>query len=401
MSVEQARIRTEERHRSYTDLVDSIAILAEVDPVAFRRIRANVDEIRRWFWDRAAWRVDLSHEMVRLDKRPAIASSHQGFSWCELPLDYELFVWLLWYEEVRDTHQFVCSELIRELEAQIAEAVGGDHFTWDSYDHRRALRRVIEEMTSVGAVRRLDGSIAAMVVDANEDALYEFTGVARRLQPILSDQVAAALETGLLAGAAKTTEMVTAEQRLYRSLLLSPALYVHQDPEAFAVVSGRDPRRRIREDLQARLGWDLEVTQTYACLLRPTGHGRVANIFPTRQAAIMHVVLLMCGHLREIAQTRRAEVDALDRIVMIRARFLAELIKVRREFGENWGKGLSEAEMSIEQLTDLTLSEMSAWGLVEQGEDPDTLRFLPLVGRFLGVYTDEPIAEDVLDEETD
>lgn len=385
----------DDRQRSYTDLIDSVAVMAEADDAAFRRIRVHIDEIRRWFADRTAWRIDLSHEMIRLEKRPAIGSVHQGFSWCESPLDYELLVWLLWYEEVIETHQFVCSELIQELEAQIAEAVAPGHFSWDSYDHRRALRRAVEEMVRLGVLVRLDGSIADMVSGGEDtDALYEFTGVARRLHPLLTDSIEAALAEGRLLELAPADETVPPEQRLYRALILNPVLYAYQDPEAFALLAGRDSRRRIAEDLHEHLGRDLEVTQTYAALLRPPGQGRLGNTFPTTQAAIMHVVLMFCGHLRSLVRDGAVPVDEHDRAVMLRSKFLAELIKVRREYGDNWGKGLSPSRTSIEELTDATLEEMAGWGLVTVGEDPDTLLFPPLAARFRGYYTDDAIAEE-------
>lgn len=388
MTVE--RIRSEERHRCYTDLIDNLAITAEQNDVAFRRIRTRFTEIQRWFSERAAWPAILTRDMVRLIKTPAIANDTQGLPWASGPRDYEMFVWLLWYEEQLETNQFVCSEMVRDIEAQIRETVGPDHFTWNSHEDRRALERAALALVGMGALRRVDGSISEYVRAEAPDALYEYTGVARHLHIRLPRDVEAAVERNDYAGPVRTDDAVTPEQRLYRTLLLSPALYAHHDPEGFAVLSGRDVRHRIEEDLRDRLGWDLEVTRHHASLLRPAGRGQGDATFPRTNAAILHVVLLMCGRVRDMAQTGDPVPDERDRINISKARFHSELLDLRAAEGGNWGKGLGSE--SLDGLADMTLSQMREWGLVEEGEEEDMLRFLTLSARYFGVYSDEAIA---------
>jgi uncharacterized protein (TIGR02678 family) len=397
----QERIRTVEQRRSYTDLIDSIAVTAQNDDVAFRRIRVRADEIRRWFAERTDWPTLQTRDMVRVIKTPASATSSQGFSWVSSPLDYELFVWVLWYEEVLESNQFVCSELVRELEAQISNAVAPDHFSWDRSEHRLSLERAVDALVSMAAIRRVDGSIGEYARDETQDALYEFTGVARHLHITLPRDIDHATRTGEFGYLSVASEAVPAETRLYRALILSPALYAHHDREAFDLLRGRDKRATIAADLKEHLGWDLEVTGSYACLLRPAGKRQSSAGFPRTNAAIMHVVLLLCGRLREIAQTRDIEPDRHDRIAMTRGRFLSELIDLRAKYGANWGKGLSEEEIALDGLAALTLSQCHEWGLVEDRDEEGLIHFLPLTARYMGNYTDEAIAtfEEDADEE--
>lgn len=396
----QPRLRTEVQQRSYSDLVDLIAIRAEQEPVAFRRTRARIDEIRRWFIEYTGWPVVEGRDLIRLVKTSAAFDAGQGLRWCESPLDYELFVWMLYYEESREVSQFVCSELVRDLEAEIRESVGLGHFSWDASPHRRSLARVVGAMIDMGALRRLDGSIEAYAADEDDDGLYEFTGLARHLYVRVPSHIDGAdipLDAVRDAVADNPAEPL---QRLYRALLLQPALYADQDPEAFALLRRSDVHRDVGEQIRHRFGWDLEVTPSYAALLRPAAHNS-RNTFPRAHSAIMHVVLLLCGAIRVLVERGGTMPDASDAVAISRSQFLSELMTVREEFGTHWGKRLQAESMTIGQLADEVLHVMREWGLAEPQDGGERIRFTPLAARFIAAYTSDPVASFDNADETD
>jgi uncharacterized protein (TIGR02678 family) len=382
------RIRTRDVHRSYTDMLDRAAVSAAEDDTAFRRVRVMIDELRSWYAHRTGWPTILTREMVRTVKTPSVAHVGQGFEWVSDPLDYELFVWILWYGESIASDQFVFSELVREVELRTAELQGEEHFTWDRLDHRRSLKRAAEALEDVGAIREIDGSVADYAEARTEDALYEFTGVARHLHLSFPDHLhESVVSRGELAELERPVDdAATDEQRLYRSLLLSPALYAHHDPDAFALLRSRDRRERITADLRDRLGWDLEVTRTYACLLRPArdSHGRAT--FPARSAET-HLVLLLCSRVRELVASGALAPDELDGIVVTRAWVEARVVDLQAEFGENWGRTM--ARRSLDDLVDAVVSQMTGWGLLEPTGGGDELRILPLAARWEASYSDD------------
>lgn len=382
------RLRTRERHRSWADLLDRAAVSAADDDAAFRRIRAVLDEVRSWYARRTGWPTILTREMVRTVKTPSVVHPGQGFEWVSDGLDYELFVWILWYGETIATDQFVFSDLVREVELRTAELQGEGHFTWDTLSHRRALKRAAEALEDLGAIRQVDGSVADYAESRAEDALYEFTGVARHLHLSFPDELHDALVARgeLHALEQPVDDAADDEQRLYRTLLLSPALYAHHDPGAFAVLRGRDRRERIGRDLREHLGWDLEVTRGYACLLRPARdvHGRAT--FPTRSAET-HIVLLLCGRVRERVQAGELVPDDLDRVVVTRPWLTSQVVGLQAEYGNHWGKTI--ARLSLEDLMDGVVRLMRGWGLMEAGERPDELRILPLAARWTATYVDD------------
>ena len=381
------RIRTREAHRSYADLLDRAAVSAADDDTAFRRIRAAIDEVRAWYAQRTGWPTIVTREMVRTVKTPSVAHVGQGFEWVSEALDYELFVWILWYGESIATDQFVFSELVKEVELRTAELQGEGHFTWNRLDHRRSLKRAAEALEELGAIREVDGSVSAYAEARTEDALYEFTGVARHLHLSFTDDLyeAVVARGDLQVLAEPVDDAANDEQRLYRSLLLSPALHAHHDPAAFSVLRSRDRRERIAGDVRDHLGWDLEVTRSYACLLRPTRDSRGRASFPARSAET-HVVLLLCSRVRALATDGELVPDELDGIVVTRAWITTQVVRLQGEFGGNWGRTV--ARLALDELVNGVVSLMSGWGLMEPTGREGELRILPLAARWEAGYAD-------------
>jgi uncharacterized protein (TIGR02678 family) len=382
------RIRTREVHRSYADLLDRVAVSAAEDDTAFRRIRAAIDDVRAWYARRTGWPTIITRDMIRTVKTPSVAHVGQGFEWVSEALDYELFVWILWYGESFATDQFVFSGLVGEVEVRTAELHGEGHFTWDRLDHRRALKRAAMALEDLGAIREVDGSVSAYAEERSEDALYEFTGVARHLHVSLHGELYEAIvtrgEVDVLADL--VDDAADDEQRLYRTLLLSPALYAHHDPAAFALLRSRDRRERIAADLRDHLGWDLEVTRGYACLLRPARDSQGRATFPVRSADA-HIVLLLCGLVREQVASGALVPDDLDAVVVTRAWLEARIVGLQHEFGEAWGRTV--ARRSLDELIDGVVSFMCGWALMERTASADVLRILPLAARWEAAYTDD------------
>lgn len=386
-----ARIRSREIHRSHADLLDRAAVSAADDDTAFRRIRASIDEVRGWYGQRTGWPTILTREMVRTVRTPSRAHPGQGFEWAAEALDYELFLWILWYGESIATDQFVFSELVKEVELRTAELQGDGHFTWDRLEHRRSLKRAAQALEDLGAIREVDGSVSEYAESRSEDALYEFTAVARHLHVSFSDELHHALvhRGSLDVLGEPVRDAADDEQRLYRTLLLSPALHAHHDPAAFALLRSGSRRERIAADLRDRLGWDLEVTRGYACLLRPARDAQGRATFPERSAGT-HVVLLLCGRLRELVRDGVLVPDDLDALVVTRAWLTSEIVRLQSEFGANWGRTLGR--LPLDDLVDDVVSLMCVWGLMEPTERPGELRVLPLAARWEATYADEEAA---------
>ena len=361
--------------RPYIDLLDSVALTAREQPAAFRQIRVRLSEIREWFLDRTAWPVILTRDLVRLVKTPALSHPGQGFAWAKEPLDYEILLWVLWYGERLSSDQFVLTDLVRELELSVAARIGHGHLNWDQRPHRASLKRVLDALEEMQALRRLDGALEGFVERREGDSLYEFTFLASHFRVNLVGQADGTLDRS-----------VSARHRLYRGLLLSPALYVAEDEEAFAVLKRRDRRQSIAADFLSTLGWDLEVTPSYACLLRPSVDLQAQNVFPT-QATISHILLLFCGWLHGRVEEKRLSPDANGCVSLSRDELWSALAELKHAYGTNWSK--LYREMSLASLFDAVETALRSWSFLTGPDQDDHYRILPATARFSGVYRDD------------
>ena len=376
--------RTAEAHRPYVDLVDRVAVTRAGDRAAYTRIRARLEELRAWFSGGPGWQLIDSHGVARLVKTPARAGSGQGIAPLQSPLDYELLAWVLWFGEKTDAEQFVLSHLLEEVPLQAVDDGGAPRVDWKKRPHRESLERAVSALEAMGAVRTVSGDVGAWVRSGEGDTLYEFTGLTPHLHVQLPDALYDALVLdGDPAALDRGVEPVPERERLYRTLLLSPALHAADDPEAFALLRRRERREAIAAEFRERFGWELEVTNAYAALLRPFADAVGQRVFPAR-SALSHAALLLGTHLRERVAAGAVAVDAWERITLPAAAFETHVLEVRTRWGQNWGTGLGG--MSLETLTAALLDELRDWEML-QGPDRDGyVTLMPLAARFAGVY---------------
>ena len=367
-------IGLEERARTFASLLDNVAITASGNPPEFRRARRLAAEARSWFGSRADWALVSTRDFVRLIKTPAGGRAGIPFRGLQTPLDYELLTWILWFGERHGEPQFLLSSLLAEVQAQANSVSGPGHVDWDVRAHRASLSRAMASLEDLRLLLHYpDSDIREWVETTTGNVLYEFTS----LQPYLQVNYVSAGDCS----PAETS--VSAEQRLYRGLLLAPALYPEDDPGAFALLRDTELRLRVADDLAETFGWELDVTRSYASLVR-SEVTRPARLFPS-ESSINHVVLLLCGVVRDGLATGDIVVSMDDRVVLSSTR-IEELVRhVRLQHGANWSARL--ADRSLAGIVDETLGAMRGWGMIEGPDADDSYTILPLAARFRGIYS--------------
>ncbi|BAS27949.1 TIGR02678 family protein [Limnochorda pilosa] len=388
--------RVQDLQRPFIDLLDRVAIRAADDPLAYSRVHVHVERLRQWFASRPGWRVILRREFALLVKVPAAASLGYGQTWAQMPLDYELFAWALWYAERYPEGPFLLSHLVQEIEARAKVLIGPGHVDWNLYPHRLSLQRSLKALEAMGALTRLD-STDDWVQTGQGDTLYEFTPVAPYLE--VHETIGSASE---LPGSAAPSEGPGGEAgshlaplphvtdprvRLYRTLLLSPAIYRCADPEAFTLLENRSRREEIASDLLETFGWDLEWTPSYAALLRPSA-SEVSEqmLFPFR-GALAHILLLLFGEVRALVRRGELDADETDRVRLSPRRLSSLLAALRERHGEQWG--LTIQREGLGSLLERVIDTLRAWELLDGPDRDGNLHLLPLAARFRGVYEGE------------
>jgi uncharacterized protein (TIGR02678 family) len=183
-----------------------------------------------------------------------------------------------------------------------------------------------------------------------------------------------------------------AEFRVWRTLLLSPALFASDDPVLFAYC--RQHRRTIAEALSAAFGWALEVTGSYACILRSAQDTRGRTVFPT-QAMDTHLMLLLANAVRAEVRAGTLVAHPTDDTVAISLPYLAQVLAgVAAEYRSAWSAEL--AALDNAGLTSRTIAALRLWGFADGPDAYDVVRILPVLGRFSGMYRQDGVGLDIV-----
>ena len=135
-----------------TAVLENDVVAAGTDHDRHTLLRRQAQHLNAWFGSRAGWRLDEHPEFVRLLKLPARPDPSLFAPWAHGARDYELFAWVLWYSERHGARKFRLSDLAAQIRDR-SSTHGGPAFDWLRHDDRLRLRRVMEALERMGAVR--------------------------------------------------------------------------------------------------------------------------------------------------------------------------------------------------------------------------------------------------------
>lgn len=382
--------RLAEFRRAAVAVLDGDVISATANHESHVLVRRQAQHLNAYFGPRAGWRLDEHPEFVRLLKVPARPEPSLFAPWARGARDYELFVWVLWFSERQGTRKFRLSDLATQIRDRSAEH-GGAAFDWMRHDDRLRLRRVMEALEAMNAVRIWDGSAYEWAQDeGKKDALCEWGALTWQIRLPYGSTTLEELAAGTVERVpAPESAPVPARMRLYRSLLLSPACFRRDDAEAFALLDDADEVRRIAADILDHTGRELEVSTSYARLLRSTAHSD-AEIPPIPVlGSDGQLVLLLCGELRRFQADGALSPLGDDWYALPAGMIEIGLGRIKDEHAEHWKKEFRT--WSTKRLLAHVVPEMRRWGLLRGPDADDTYEVSPLVARLDGYY---PSAQD-------
>lgn len=383
-------ITSESAHRDFRScaeaLIDRPLIHGAEDRPLFDRIRRHAPALQSTFSRLAGWHLQAHPEFARLVKTPAHPDASHGLEWARTRRDYELLAWVLWYGEHTGGRKFTLSQIAEEIRLRTASPDGVPGFDWTSRDQRVAARRVFHGLEEMGVLQVHDGSVDDWTDENGKcDALYAWGAAAWRLHVNLP-----AAELERLAEGREIPETATTaddEIRLYRTLLLNPALFRLDDPAAFHLLDDPDRRARIEHNFKYLTNWELEVTTSYARVLRPARSDDAMQTPIPLLSGISHAVLCFCGLLRERRGAGRL-VPLRDECFLVHeGRIEQEVAELQARHGAKWGKGL--AEKPVRALARELVEEMKAWGLLRGPDGYGQYTVLPTAARLAGHYGEE------------
>lgn len=373
-------------------LIDRPIVTAADDRALLEKIRRHQPALQAAFGRVTGWRVQAHPEFARLVKTAARAEASQRLAWAKGRLDYALLAWVLWYGEHTQGRKFTVSQIAEEIKLRSA-ATDGPGLDWDSHAQRLAARRVFRGLEEMGVLRLQDGSVDEWA-DRNgkRDALYAWGAAAWRIHVGIPAAELERLAEGHPTPVSPAPAQGTDEIRLYRTLLLNPALFRRDDPAAFRLLGSHESRARIIQNLKHLTNWELEVTPEYARVLRPARSDDALQTPIPVTSGLAHAVLCFCGMLRDRQAAGRLVSAGSECFLIDESRVWQDVDELQKRFGVNWGK--TRREQKVDSLADDIVDEMKAWGLMRDTEVPGQYLVLPTAARLAAHYAGKADRDD-------
>lgn len=355
-------------------------ILKNRDKELYYQLKDEIGKSRDFLTEKLGYQAIVTPNLIKLEKIPAYAQNWMGIQEFSDHLEYIFLCMILMFLEERDLgEQFVLSMLTEYIQENIKE----EQIDWTIYSYRRHLVKVMKYCVKVGILEIDDGSEDNFMKSDEGEVLYQNTGASRYFMKNFSRDISdyQKQEDFLKEEWIGMNEDrgIIRRQRVYRSLLMSPGIYLNDDTEEdFAYV--RHYRGMIQEELNRFFDCELQVHKTSAFLVM----GEDSNLgksFP-EENTLSDIVLLWCGLFRQKINDGDIEVPIGEDIVISTQQFVAISEECKRRYGNGWIK--TYREMTMGEFCNKLKEYMIIMEMIK--EIYDQIMVYPIVGKVEGCY---------------
>ena len=355
-------------------------ILKNREKELYYQLKDEIGKSRDFLTEKLGYQAIITPNLIKLEKIPAYAQNWMGIQDFSDRLEYIFLCMILMFLEDRDAgEQFVLSMLTEYIQANIKE----EQIDWTIYSYRRHLVKVMKYCVKIGILQIDDGSEDSFMKSDEGEVLYQNTGASRYFMKNFSRDISdyQSQEDFLKEEWIGMNEDrgIIRRQRVYRSLLMSPGIYLNDDTEEdFAYV--RHYRGMIEEELNRFFDCELQVHKTSAFLIM----GEDSNLgrsFP-EENTLSDIVLLWCNLFRQKIADGSVEVPAGEDIVILMQQFLMISEECKRQYGSGWIK--TYREMTMGEFCKKLKEYMIFMERIM--EKYDQIIVYPIVGKVAGCY---------------
>lgn len=366
------------------NLITQYWISKDKDRELYTRAKREANHIRHFFTEQLGWKLICNERILKLEKIPAHAEGFMGITDFTEIRDYCIFCALLIFlEDKEDGEQFLLSELVSMIEAQLRESVELD---WTIFTHRKSLVRVLKFAERMDMICVYDGSSDSVTSGIAHEVLYENTGLSRYFTTSFGYSIEnfssyRDFEEHSIGNVEKERGRARTN-RVYRQLIAAPAMYWDSAEDADSLYL-KNQRQWINKYLRENIGGRLDIHKNAAFLLldEQSSFGE----YHPREATVSEVALNICAVVREKVENLELQRNKCDCIQISRQDFSALLAFCQEKFGAGWSKEFRD--MKPEKLENVIMDYMHSWMLLSQ--DGDTIIVYPAVGKFIGEYPQE------------
>jgi hypothetical protein len=382
-------------------LLDTPIISVHADPETYRLVRTHFTALEQWHIQHTGWRIQRNSSFFRLERHLHMIVPVFLDDKLKRARDFACLLWLLWFAEKRylagggRNQQFLLSQLADELQ-QESQLAGKGSLDFRNQHDRYSMWRALDYLTRLGALQALEGEVKRWADDADQpdsEVLYEFTPGAHSLIEALSEKWLAAITplltatNRLLPGALPAlSDEIPPLIRAWRVLLLGPALFRFDDPEAFTALVARS--EQVSGDLAEAFGWSLELNSDYACIVR--GSGLSMGVGPTLalNGAYDQMILLLCSAFRQCVEEGLWFPDSYGCISTTHWDIIPLFSDLRQRYGTYWGATVQQTKAT--DLLEEIYRRMRQFGLLRGPDPAGNILILPTAARYSVSYSQEP-----------
>ncbi len=354
----------------------------------YHKVKREIPKYRKFVTEQLGWRLINNERIIKLEKIPAHAESFMGIDDFADVRDYcILCIILMFLEDKEDSEQFLLSELIDMLEAQLAEYMEVD---WTKFVQRKSLVRALLFAERMGLLVAYDGSSNSLSSGIGHEVLYENTGLSRYFATSFDYDIKEIesyrdFET-------KQPEEVESSRghfrinRVYRQLVSSPAMYWKESDDQDSIYV-KNQRQWVQKYLNDHLGGHLHIHKNAAFLVMDEDDC-FGDRHP-RDAMLSEIALVVCEEIRNKVNSG-TWTKGYDQCVSISEHQFKELIaQCKAKYGAAWSK--EYREMDLPKVTEAVLGYMRDWKMLSDG---DEFTILPAAGKLIGTYPKDFKTED-------
>lgn len=359
------------------------------DRELYTKTKREVNQMRHFFAEQLGWKLISNERILKLEKLPAHAESFMGITDFTEIRDYCMFCSLLIFlEDKEDGEQFLLSELVSMIEAQLQEYMEID---WTMFTHRKSLVRVLKFAEEKDMLYVFDGSSDSVAGGIAHEVLYENTGLSRYFATSFGYSIEdfssyRDFEEEKI-GKVETERGRVRTNRVYRQLAAAPAMYWDSAEDSDSLYL-KNQRQWVSKYLGESMGGRLDIHKNAAFLVLDEQNS--FGEYHPREATVSEIALNICAVVREKVEAQELHRDKRDCIQLSRQEFAALLASCQKKFGAGWSKEFRE--MQPEKLEKAVFDYMHSWMLLSEEENEVTL--YPAVGKFTGEYPQEFLGKE-------
>ena len=286
---------------------------------------------------------------------------------------------LMFLEDKEAEEQFVLSELTEYIQSQYKE----ESIDWTLYQYRRHLIKVIKFCETCGMIVVNDGNEESFAKNDTNEVLYENTGVSRYFMKNFTQDIMGC-ESPKDFEKEEWLDMnedrgIVRRHRVYRSLLMSPALYkTEENEEDFLYI--RNYRNTIGGDFADLFDCELQIHKTSAFLVLGP-ESRLGRSFPEGNT-LSDIVLLCNGIFREEIQKQKISVAVDESVLLSKQQFQEMIERCKSEYGKGFAK--TYRDMSNMEFYHTVKDYMKEMEFIEERMDSICIR--SIMGKVIGNY---------------